>query len=218
MRPGRAPSFGVYLVTDRRSTGGRDLVESVEEALQGGITCVQVREKDLNGRDLLRLASDMRAVTREYGARLFINDRVDVAVLSDADGVHLGQAGMPAAAARKIASANMLIGVSAHGLSEAMGAERDGADFITLGPIYATPSKAQWGSPLGVGVLKEARRALKIPIYAIGGINEARVEEAIRAGADGVALISAVLGGRDIRASAAGIVKALDAALAGAGI
>jgi len=198
----REPGFKVYLVTDRNVLPpAYSLPAAVEEALKGGIQAVQLREKDLGIRDLLAMAYRLRELTAGYGAKLFINDRVDIALAVDADGVHLGGAGMPAFAARKAAGAGMLIGVSAHGITEAEKAVEEGADFITLGPIFETPSKVKYGKPLGTELLREVRAKISIPVFAIGGIRKEKVEIVLEAGASGIALISAILGSEDIRSN-----------------
>jgi len=194
--------FKLYLITDRRLfTDDNSLFAAVEEALKGGVKAVQLREKDLETRSLLRMAYTLRELTSGYGAKLFINDRVDVALAVDADGVHLGGESMPAYAARKAAGAAILIGVSAHSIEEAKKAEAEGADFITFGPIFETPSKMKYGHPLGPGLLGEAREKISIPFFAIGGIKKERVGSVLAYGATGIALISAILGSEDIRSN-----------------
>jgi thiamine-phosphate pyrophosphorylase len=141
----------------------------------------------------------MIELTREYGAKLIINDRVDIALAVGADGVHLGQKSLPANAARKVTGDNFLIGVSTHGIDEALQAEHDGADFITLGPIYNTPSKLRYGDPIGVDILRQVKSEVSIPVLAIGGIKTDSVNEVLDAGADGVAVISGILAAEDIR-------------------
>lgn len=195
----------VYLVTDRLLVD--DIVKAVESALDGGVRLVQLREKDLSAKELLTLAKRLRAKTAEFGAKLFINDRVDIALLSGADGVHLGQNSFSPMDARKALGEKMLIGVSAHSIKEAEAAEQQGADFITFGPVFHTPSKARYGEPVGTGLLKEACNRLKIPVYAIGGIKRENMKDAVAAGARGVAMISAILGSGDIKKSAEGLIE-----------
>ncbi|MEK7773769.1 MAG: thiamine phosphate synthase [Deltaproteobacteria bacterium] len=198
----------VYLITGGSAPSGADTVSSVEKALMGGVRFVQLREKGLDAKRLLKLAHELRALTDGYGARLIINDRADIALLSGADGVHLGQRSVAPADARKILGHAMLIGVSAHSLKEAVRACEGGADFITIGPVYSTPSKAPYGKPLGAGVIKEVKAAVKIPVYAIGGINKDNLNEAVRNGADGVAVISAILGSADVEKGAREMIAA----------
>lgn len=194
--------FKLYLITDRRLFIDDDsLFTAVEEALKGGVPAVQLREKDLEIRELLRMAYSLRELTVRYRAKLFINDRVDIALAVGADGVHLGGAGMPAFAARKASGEGMLIGASAHSVAEARKAEEEGADFVTLGPIFETPSKMKYGKPLGPELLREAIKKISIPVFAIGGIKKERVESVLKSGASGIALISAILGSGDIQSN-----------------
>lgn len=201
--------FSLYLITDRHQTGGRDLLAVVEGALAGGVRCVQLREKDLPARALLELARAMRSLTDRFGARLLINDRVDIALAAGADGVHLGEEGMPAAVARKLLGSGRLIGVSCHGRGGAAAAVAQGADFITFGPVYPTPSKAAYGEPVGIGQLAATTQEIHIPVFALGGIKEANIPEALAAGAAGIALISAIIAAPDPRERARAILALL---------
>lgn len=194
--------FNLYLITDRNSTRGRDLSRVVEEALRGGVTALQLREKDLPGRDLYAIALELRTLTARYGARLFINDRIDIALAVGADGVHLGSAGMPLHRARRIVGADRLIGFSCHDREGALAAQDQGADFITFGPVFFTPSKAAYGDPVGLQRLAEVCGLLRIPVFAIGGINGGNMELPIGAGAQGIALISAIIAAADPREAA----------------
>ncbi len=206
----REIDFRLYLITDRRLLGpGASLPAAVESALKGGVKAVQLREKDLDTRPLLDMAYSFRALTREYGAKLFVNGRVDVALAVGADGVHLGAADIPLTAARKAAGESMLIGVSTHSTQEARRAEKEGADFITLGPVYETPSKLRYGRPIGLRPLMELREEVAIPVFAIGGITRERVGEVVGAGASGVALISAILASYDIKSTAEEFMRLL---------
>jgi thiamine-phosphate pyrophosphorylase len=193
----RTPSppldFNLYLITDRRASGGRDLVLIVEEALKGGVKAVQLREKDLSSRDLYELAFAMRKLTARYNAGLFINDRVDIALAVDADGVQLGVNSLPIHRARKVLGKKRLIGVSCHNQVNAVAAQDFGADFITYGPVFHTPSKAAYGPPVGIESLREVAPRLRIPVFALGGITSRNACEVIDAGAHGIALISAVI-------------------------
>jgi thiamine-phosphate pyrophosphorylase len=178
-------------------TAGRALPAVVADALRGGLRAVQLREKDLDGCQLFELASELRNVTLEFGAKLLINDRVDIAVAVGADGVHLGRGSLPVAVARRILGSTQLIGYSAHGLEEARLAEHDGADFITFGPVFATPSKASYGEPLGLERLTEVARNLAIPVFALGGVKLLSAGNVLSAGARGIALISAIISAQD---------------------
>jgi len=182
---------------DFRESAAR-LVAAVEEALKGGVRAVQLREKDLPIRRLLALAQTLRALTSRYGARLFINDRADVALCVGADGVHLGGESIPPDAARRAWGGKLLIGVSAHCAREAYAASDKGADFITLGPVFKTPLKLQYGEPVGLEVISDVRADVKIPIFAIGGIKAENVPAVIQHKADGVAVISGILSAENV--------------------
>ena len=200
--------FRLYLITDR-TVATKPLPEAVRLALEGGVRAVQLREKDLPIRDLLSLAQELRTITREFGAKLFINDRVDVALLAEADGVHLGTESMPVDAVRRITGSRMLIGVSTHSLEEALSAQRGGADFITCGPVYETPSKAQYGPPVGVDCIRNIKKDMHIPLYALGGVKNGNMRSIFGSGCDGVAMISAILGADDIKAAARKILDGI---------
>ncbi|MDP2167083.1 MAG: thiamine phosphate synthase [Thermodesulfovibrionales bacterium] len=201
-----AVDFKLYLITDRGLVP--DILLSVEEALKGGVKAVQLREKDMQTRPLLELAYQVRELTLKYNAKLFINDRADIALSVGADGVHLGQNSIPVNALKKTWP-GLMAGASAHSLSEALIAERDGADFITLGPVYETPSKLKYGPPVGVGTLRRLKARVGIPVFAIGGIKEDNIEEVMEAGADGVALISGILKSPDIKTKTEEFMRAL---------
>jgi len=206
-----AINFSLYLITDRKLlTPHSSLLTAVEDTLKGGVKAVQLREKDLNTRELLELAYKMRELTKKYHAKLFINDRVDIALAVDADGVHIGQKSIPAHAVKKIVQDKLIIGVSTHSLEEALEAERDGADFITLGPIYETPSKLKYGKPIGVDTLKRVKSKLSMPVFGIGGIKLDKVREVKETGADGIALISAILASKDIRKTTEDFLRLLN--------
>lgn len=191
--------FKLYLITDRKLFGSsEEMLTAIEKALKGGVDAVQLREKDLPVRKLLALAYRMRSLTEMYGAKLFINDRVDVAVAVGADGVQLSLMGIPAHAARKASAGRLMIGVSAHSIQEVQKAQAEGTDFLTVGPVYETPSKMAYGRPIGIKMLKEAA-AGSVPVFAIGGINTHRAKEVIEQGVFGVAVISAILQADDVQ-------------------
>jgi thiamine-phosphate pyrophosphorylase len=201
-----AVDFRLYLITDRK-IATKPLPEAVRLALEGGVRAIQLREKDLPVRELLALALELRSITREYGAKLFINDRVDVAVSVNADGVHLGHLSMPPEGTRKVVGKDMLIGVSTHNLDEAKSAEAGGADFITLGPIFDTPSKVKKGAPVGIEAIKSIKSVINIPIFALGGIKSGFAGQILASGAYGISMISAILGADDIKKAAEIVVQ-----------
>ena len=184
--------FRLYLVTDRKQTGGRPLTDVVEECLAAGLRAVQLREKDLPESEFMVLARSMRDVTRRVGARLFINGRLDPALAVGADGLQRGHDALTVPVLRSRAP-GLLIGASVHSAEEARGAARDHADFIVFGPVYETPSKREYGPPQGVEALAQVVRAVTIPVFAIGGITAERIAAVRAAGARGVAVISAIL-------------------------
>jgi thiamine-phosphate pyrophosphorylase len=198
--------FKLYLITDRKQVK-MPLAAAVRLALEGGVRAVQLREKDMPIRELLLLAQELRASTNEFGARLFINDRVDVAIAVKADGVHLGHQSMPVDAVRKEVGSDMLIGVSTHSIEEAKAAESGGADFITIGPIFDTPSKAKLGVPVGLSILKELKNELNIPFYALGGVKSGNIAQVLGAGATGVAMISAIMAAEDINKASSKLIE-----------
>jgi thiamine-phosphate pyrophosphorylase len=193
--------FKLYLITDRKQTKV-PLAEAVRLALEGGVRAIQLREKDLPIRELLALSRELRAMTSEFGAKLFINDHVDVAAAIEADGVHLGHQSMPVSAARTIVGKTMMIGVSTHTLDEARAAESGGADLVTFGPVYETPSKAQFGAPAGLEALRTVTKAVDVPVFALGGIRNKNIGHVLWAGAYGVSAISAIFCAQDIKRAA----------------
>lgn len=180
-----------------------------EGALRGGVDTIQLREKALSARDLLGLAHKLRELTIRFNAKLLINERVDIAMLAGADGVHLPVKAFSPSQARALMGDKAIIGISTHSAAGALQAEAGGADYVTLGPVYHTASKAPYGEPIGQKPLTEAAAHLKIPLYALGGINKERVGEVLEAGASGVALISAILAGKDTESRAREITDEL---------
>ncbi len=191
-------NFLLYLITDRNQTNARTIEQVVEEACASGVRAVQVRERDLDAGSLLDLSRRLRKITAAHGAMLFINDRIDVTLLSDADGVHLRESSVTPSEARRLLDAKKLIGASIHSYDKARQAERDGADFLLLGPVFETLSKAVYGAPLGLETLSEVTRSISIPVYAVGGITPDRARACIEAGAYGVAAVSAVCRAQNI--------------------
>lgn len=202
--------FTLYLITDRHQTNGRALTEVVRAALQGGVRAVQLREKDLPDHELLVLARSLRRLTSEFGARLLINRRVDICQAIGADGVHLGTDGLTIAEVRRELQVHQLIGYSAHSIAQACAAETAGANFITFGPVFATPSKAAFGEPVGVEQLREACSLLTIPVFALGGIKRGTIAQTFSSGARGIALISAVCASPDPTTEVQSLLQAIE--------
>ena len=185
--------YSLYLVTDRGLSRGRTTIQIVEAALCGGVTCVQLREKTCSTREFITQALSIKDHLKRHDVPLIINDRVDIAQAVNADGVHLGQNDMPIETAKAILKDSMIIGISAESLEDAVQAEKDGADYIGVGPIYATSTKTDTAYPLGLEGLREIRKSVKIPLVGIGGLNRENAGEVINNGADGVAVVSAIV-------------------------
>ena len=202
--------FSLYLITDRHQTDGRPLFDVVRRSLEGGVRAVQLRSKDSSGADLYRMAVQLRRLTADYDARLIVNDRPDVALAADADGVHVGVSSVTVIAARQILGQGKIIGYSAHVLGEALCAQEDGADFVTFSPVYNTPSKAAYGEPCGLKKLAATVAALKIPVIALGGISSVNIIETLSTGVRGIAVVSAILTADDPRVAAVSLLKKIE--------
>jgi thiamine-phosphate pyrophosphorylase len=203
-------NFSLYLITDRRLSAPGRLTETIRQALDGGARCVQLREKDLPGAELFRLAVELRELTLRYNALLLINDRLDIALASGADGVHLAVSSLPVREVRLLAGGTMMIGYSAHNVDEALTAQSDGADFVTFGPVYHTSSKAAYGDPCGVNKLTSAVSSLSGPVFALGGVGLDNIEEVLEAGVRGIALISAIQSAVDPGRATVNILKKIE--------
>ncbi len=195
------------LVTDRKLCGEERLAGVVAAAVAGGVTMVQLREKDLSARELYELGLRLRP-SLGGRAQLFVNDRLDVALALEADGVQLGAGGLPVAVARRLAGERLCIGRSVHDVAEAVAAEREGADFLIVGTIFATRSHPGQAAA-GPGLLAAVRAATGLPLLAIGGVEAANLATVMAAGADGVAVISALVGATDPQAAAASLAAGL---------
>jgi thiamine-phosphate pyrophosphorylase len=191
----------LYVVLDRAAARGRDLIEVLDAALAGGCRLVQLREKEWPSGRVLPLAERLRARCAAAGATFIVNDRVDLAVAAGADGVHLGQDDLPARAARPLLRPGMILGISTHSVEQARAAQADGADYVAVGSMFPTRSKAEF-QLVGTDLLRKLRGEIRVPLIGIGGITHANVGEVIAAGADGVAVISAVCAAPDPRAAA----------------
>ena len=187
----------LYAVTDRAWTGKQSLYEQVECALRGGVTCVQLREKEMGQEEFLEEAKEISALCKQYGVPLFINDNVEVAIQCQADGIHVGQEDMAAAQVRKKVGDGMMIGVSVHSVQEALDAVQNGADCLGVGAMFSTSTKKD-AEVLPKEILREICAAVDIPVVAIGGIGKSNLLELAGTGVDGVALVSAIFSAEDI--------------------
>lgn len=206
----RSVDWSVYVITDRRVAGERDLLAVMQAAIEGGATVVQLRDKHATTRKLLEFGGALQRLTRSAGIPLIINDRVDVALALDADGVHLGDDDMPPELARRLLGPDRLLGVSADSVEGAQRAEQAGADYLGVGDIFGTSTKPDAGEPIGLEKLAVIAKSVKIPVVGIGGVTLTNAPAVIRAGAAGVAVISAVLGAADPAAAARALRSALE--------
>ena len=200
------------LVTDSALCGERGVLAVVEAAVAGGVSCVQLREKSLPTRAFVERARALKAWLAPRGVPLIINDRVDVALAAGADGVHVGQQDMPLADVRRLAPAGWIVGVSAESEADAIRADQEGADYIGASPVFATPTKADHAPPLGLDGLRSIRAAVKLPLVAIGGLHARNARDVVRAGADGLAVVSAIVAAADPRAAAVELRREIKAA------
>jgi thiamine-phosphate pyrophosphorylase len=205
--PAGWPRFDLYVITDAGAPPGRSHADIARAALAGGADAVQIRDKSATAENLCLAVSEIQPIARKFGAVLLVNDRVDVALVAGADGVHVGQEDLPAREARRLLPPPSVLGVSAGTVEEARKAERAGADYIGVGPVFATPTKPDAGEPIGIEGLAKIARAVKVPVVAIGGITLENVTAVIEAGAAGAAVVSAVVSAPDM-AQAARALKA----------
>lgn len=194
-------NWELYLVTDR-GLSKLPFYEMIEKAVEGGVTVVQLREKNLSTREFIEEAIEVKKILEGRGIPLIINDRVDIAIAVEADGVHLGNEDMPVELARKILGKKFIIGASAGSINEAIEKEKMGADYIAVSPVFSTPTKPDAGQPLGLDGVREMKKFIKVPLIGIGGINRENVVEVIKSGADGVAVVSAIVSSVDPEKSA----------------
>jgi thiamine-phosphate pyrophosphorylase len=206
--------LSLYVITDRLLSRGRSHREVVEKAINGGATCVQLREKDITSREFFASALELRKLTREKGVALIINDRLDIALAVGADGVHLGQDDLPFMEARRLMPPGMILGASTGDLQQALEAQSLGASYLGVGAIFKTGTKADAGEPIGLQALSSICSNVSIPVIGIGGINSANARLVIEAGAAGVAVISSVVAAPDIAAAAGELAWAVKQALA----
>ncbi len=202
---------GLYVIV--QPYGGRRAVDIARLALKGGAKAIQLRWKDATTRELLGEARAICALCREFGVPFIVNDRADVALLSGADGVHVGEEDLTIEEARRIVGEGAIVGRSVDTPEEAAEAELQGASYVSIGPVFRTVTKPDAGEPVGVEAVAEVRRRVKVPVVAIGGINAGNVAEVIRAGADAVAVVSAVCFSPDPEGAARELSRRIEEAL-----
>jgi len=196
-----------FILITNRNICSIKLVDIISQSIDGGVETVQLREKDMSTAELYNLASEIREITKDKGANLIINDRVDIALAVDADGVHLGWQSLNIEIVRRMIGRDKLIGFSAHNLQEAEKAENCGADYITISPIFDTAYKDYFIKPLGTEEIGKIREQIDIPVIALGGINENNVSSVLENGADGIAVMSAILQSGNPRQSASRLYR-----------
>lgn len=198
----------LYVITDRRL---KPEIESVREALEGGATSIQLRIKNASTREMIKIGKRIRELTKEYDALYFVDDRLDVALATNADGVQLGPEDMPISLAREIAP-NLIIGASVYSLEEALQAEKERADYLGAGSVFPTPTKAGV-RVIGVEGLRKIVESVKIPVVAIGGINHKNARDVLKTGVDGIAIISAIMGAKDVKKATEEMKKIIEEAI-----
>ena len=193
--------YSLYVVTDEELSHGFTHREIAEQAVRGGATVIQLRDKTKSARELFLIAQEIKAITNCADALCIMNDRLDIALGADADGVHLGQSDLPLSIARRLAPPPFIIGISVRSVAQAQQAEREGADYLAVSPVFETGSKSDAGPGSGLKMLTEIVHAVHIPVIGIGGINHLNLDQLFHAGACGVAVISAVVSAKDIEAA-----------------
>lgn len=204
--------YSLYVITDSRISRGRSHREVIKAAIRGGATIVQYREKNASTHQMIDEALELRDLCRGHGVPFIVNDRVDIALAVDADGVHVGQDDMPASLARRLIGRDKIVGVSTENVEQARAAIADGADYLGVGAVFATATKPDAGKPIGIAGLMKIARASTIPIVGIAGIDASNAASVIRAGAAGVAVVSAIVSAEDAERAARELRKIVDAA------
>jgi thiamine-phosphate pyrophosphorylase len=204
-------NFTLYAITGETFHPGRDSVDVMTEAMLGGADIIQLRDKDSSKQAVLEKAKRLREATRKHGALFIVNDHIDIALAVDADGIHLGQDDLPLREARKIVG-NRIIGISTHCIEEARQAEKDGADYIGVGPVFATKSKVDVVDPVTTSYVKEVAAEIRIPWVAIGGIKLHNVDDVLAAGAGRVCAISEIVGSSDVKGTCEAFLRKLQSA------
>ena len=209
MKKSKLKDFGLYFITDSRLTK-KTVIEDVKSAVKGGVKIVQYREKEASTKKMIEEAAKIMEICRKNNVIFIINDRVDVALAVDADGVHLGQNDMPYLDARKILGREKIIGLSAESFEKALLNEKIGADYTGIGPIFSTSTKKDLPSPIGIEPIKQLKNKINIPFVAIGGINEMNIDEVLNAGAGNVAIISGIIGSEDVESAVKNYLKKIN--------
>ncbi len=207
MKPEKIRSTQLYVITDRRFARGRLLTGIVAQAIAGGAGVIQLRDKESSAKELVQTGLALRNVTCKTGTLFIVNDRVDVAMVVDADGAHLGQDDLPPIYARRIMGSKKIIGVSVGSVAEAIQAVADSADYISVGSIFPTQTKPDAGGAVGTQLITQIKNAVDIPVVAIGGITADNIAQVAEAGADCVAVISAVVGADDVETAARCLIQ-----------
>jgi thiamine-phosphate pyrophosphorylase len=200
-------NLGLYVIIDSRLIRPRPLLSVAREIVAGNAAACQLREKNMSDRDLYKLAAGIRKITARSKTLFLVNDRLDIALAADADGVHLGSTDLPVKIARKVLGKDKIIGVTVRNLSGALRAQREGADYLSLGPIFPTKTKKNLPPPRGLKLITRIKKKIKVPLIAIGGINKSNVARVIGAGADGIAVVSAVTAADNIREVTRGLLS-----------
>ncbi len=191
-------SFRLLLISDRKLCISKSIEETVSMAFAAGVKALQLREKDLSSSELLTLAKKLRKSSQKHSASIIINDRLDITLLSKADGVHSPQNGILANDVKRI-NKNLIAGKSIHSVKSAIEAEKNGYDYIIAGPVFRTSSKIKYGKPLGLKLLKLICDSVNLPVFAVGGINPERAKKCVKAGAHGVAVIGAIFKSKNVK-------------------
>lgn len=201
--------YSLYLVTDRSLTLGRDLLFIIEEAILGGVTVIQLREKSCSSRKFYDVAKEVSLLTKRYGIPLIINDRLDIALAVEAEGLHIGQSDLPYSVARKIMGPDAIIGLSVESVEDAIDAESLDVDYLGISPIFSTTTKIDTAKPLGFNGIKKIKRVSSHKLVAIGGVNLANTPAMISSGADGVAVVSAICSADSPKEASQKLLKAV---------
>lgn len=204
------PDISLYLVTDRSLSMDRDMEWIVEEAVKGGVTMVQLREKDCSTKEFIRLALRLKQKLRPYQVPLIINDRVDVALAADADGIHIGQSDMPHTMARRLLGPNKIIGLSVENMEQACEANGFDIDYIGISPVFSTATKTDIAPPFGLDGIRQVMQVSKHPAVGIGGIGIGNATAVMEAGVNGIAVVSAICSAKDPQEAAQSLKKAIE--------